>query len=98
MVVELLTRLGIPAGIVESASASRSLLPTVVRHVGLGADDRLDTAISAFFVKLECSVHIAVIGNSDRWLTVRNGGRNKFVEPRCTIEHRKFCVDVEVGE
>ena len=98
VVVELLTRLGITTRIVETASASWSLVPTVVSHVGLSADDRFDTAISAFFIKFECSVHIAVIGNSDRWLTVCNGGRNEFVEPRCPIEHRKFCVDVEVGE
>jgi hypothetical protein len=69
-----------------------------VGHVGLGADDWFYTAITAFSVELQRSVHVAVIGNSERWLTVCNGSRYEFIEPSCPIEHRKFCVDVEVGK
>ena len=42
VVVELLAALGVAAGVVDPAAARRALAAGLVRHVRLGADDRLD--------------------------------------------------------
>ena len=73
-------------------------MTTVMSHVGLCADNRLNPAITALFVELKSSVHVAVIGDADRWLTISDCRRNKFVKARRPIKHRELGVDMQVGK
>ncbi len=98
VVVELLSALGLAAGVVDPAAPHRSLGPVLVRHVRLGADDRLHALLAALLVELEGAVHVAVIGDPDRRLAVTRRLRHEFVEPGSPVEHRELGVDVEVGE
>ena len=98
MVVELLAALGVAAGIVDPTAARRALAASLVRHVRLGADDRLDTLGTTFLEELEDPVHVAVVGDSERRLAVGHCLGDEIVEARRAVEHRELGVDVEVGE
>jgi hypothetical protein len=39
-----------------------------------------------------------MVGDGDRWLLVGRGGRYHVFDPRRSVEHRVFGVNVEVGE
>ena len=52
----------------------------------------------ASFVEVENSVHIAVVGDSQSWLTIIYCRRDSVGYARRTIEHGELCVGVEVDE
>jgi hypothetical protein len=70
----------------------------VVGLVELGADDRLDSLLLGRLVEVEDPVHVAVIGDPHRRLTVGRGGGDHIGHPRRAIEHRELGVQMEMGE
>ncbi len=98
VVVELPATFGVAAGVVEATTPGGALAAVVVRHVGLGADDRLDALAPALLVELERAVHVAVIGDADGGLPVGDRLGDQLVEARRAVEHRELGVDVEVAE
>ena len=99
VVVGLLAALGLSPGVVDPAASQRQALESVVvGHVGLDADDRLDTGCSRGLVERQDPVHVAVVGDADGRLAVGGRGRHDVVDPGGAIEHRVLGVDVEVGE
>ena len=65
-------------------------------HIGLCAKDGLDALLRAFFVELNDSIHVAVIGNAESLLTVGDCLRDQFIKTSCPIEHGVFSMNVEV--
>jgi hypothetical protein len=98
VVVELLAPLGVAPGVVDAAPAGGTLVAGLVRHVGLGAEDRLHALLTALLVEVEDAVHVPVVGDADRGLAVGHGGPHDLADPGCPVEHRVLGVDVEVGE
>ena len=98
VVVQLLATLGVATGVVNAATARRTLTASLVRHVRLGADDRLDTLGTALLEELEDPVHVAVIGDPKCRLTICHGLGDEVIEARRPIQHRELGVDMEVGE
>ena len=98
VVVELLAPLGVAARVVDPPPPRGPLGAVVVRHVGLGTDDRLDPLRVALLVELEGAVHVSVIGDADRRLAVLDRLGHQVGQARRTVEHRVLGVDVEVGE
>ena len=94
VVVELVPALGVTARVVGPAAAGGPLGPGVVRHVRLGADDRLDPVLLTLPVEVEDSVHVAVIGDPDRRLTVGHRFGDELVEASSPVEHRELGVNV----
>ena len=70
VVVELLPTGHVATGVVDLALAHRALVPRFGRHVGLGADDRVDPRLLAGGIEVEDSVHVAVIGDPEGRLAV----------------------------
>ena len=68
------------------------------REVALHAQHRLDVRVARRFVEREDAVHVAVVGDADRRLTVGRGRRDHFIDPRCTVEHRVLGVKVQMDE
>ena len=89
---------GVAAGVVDLAPTGRPLVARVVRHVRLEADDRLDVDLAARLVEVEDAVHVAVVGDADRRLTVGRGCGDRVGDTRRAVEHRELGVDMEVGE
>jgi hypothetical protein len=98
VVVELLPAVGVAAGVVDAAPAGRALVPAVVGHVGLGAEDGLDALGPALPVEVQDAVHVAVVGDADRRLTVGHRRPHDLADAGRAVEHRVLGVDVEVGE
>ena len=67
-------------------------------HVCLSANDWLNTLLFALSIKIERSVHVAVIGHAQRGLTIGYGCCNQLVKSRCAIQHRKLGMDMQVGK
>ncbi len=67
-------------------------------HVGLGADDRGEIGLARGAVEVEDAVHVAVVGDADRGLTVRGRRRHHLGDARRAVEHRELRVQVEVHE
>ena len=98
VVVDLAATLGLAARVVDASTSRRTLAAVLVGHVGLGADDRLDALLGAFLVEVDDPVHVAVVGDAERWLTVRLRLGHQFAETRGPVQHRKLGVNVQVGE
>ena len=98
MVIELAPRLGIAAGVVDAAAPRRALVARLMRHVGLGTDDGLNSLLLTLTVEVEDPVHVAVIGNAECGLTIGHGCRNEFIKTRGAVEHRELGVNMEVGK
>ena len=98
MVVELVAGFRVAARVVGATPARRSLRPVVVGHVGLRADHRLDAVALALLVEVEDPVHVAVIGDAHRRLSVGDSPGDRLVEAGGAVEHRELGVDVEVRE
>ena len=98
VVVELAPALGLTAGVVESATAGGSFAARLVRHVRLGAQHRLDSLLPALPVEVDDPVHVAVIGDADRRLAVRDRSRHDVLDPGRSVQQRILGVDVEVAE
>ncbi|CAB5067676.1 unannotated protein [freshwater metagenome] len=98
VVIQLLAALGVAPRVVNLAPARRAFAPVIVGEVCLDAENRLDPLLVALLVEVEDPVHVAVVGNTDRGLTVRDRLGHEGIEPCRTVEHRVLGVDVEVGE
>ena len=98
MVVELLAGLGVATAVVDPAPPHRPLEARLGGLVGLDADDRLDPGLSRRLVEIEDAVHVAVVGDPDRRLTVRHRPGDDVGHPGRTVEHGELGVLVQVGE
>ncbi len=78
-----------PAGSVEARS---------IDDISLDADDRIDPCLLGRLVKVDHAVHHSVIGDGDPRLAIGGGRRDDILYPGRSIQHRKFGVQVEVGE
>ena len=96
MVVELVPAVGVPASIVDLPPADRSFEPRLRCHVGLSADDRVDPSRPAGLIEVKDAVHVAVVGDPERWLSVLGGRRHKVLNPSCPVQHRVLGVVVQV--
>ena len=67
-------------------------------HVRLGTDDGFNSLLLTLTVEVEDPVHVAVIGNAKRGLTIGHRCRNKFIETRGAVEHGELGVNMEVGK
>ena len=66
--------------------------------IGLDADDRLYPGLASRLVEIEDAVHVAVVGDPDRRLTVGHRSGNDIRHPGRTVEHRELGVLVQVGK
>jgi hypothetical protein len=98
VVVELLATVGVAARVVDPTPAGRALVPGVVGHVGLGADDRRDPLLPALLVEVQDPVHVAVVGDPERRLPVGRRGPDDVADPGGAVQHGVLGVHVEVGE
>jgi hypothetical protein len=99
VVVGLAPTLDLAAGVVDLAVApGRSLRAVLVGLVELGPDDRDDAGVPGRLVHVEDAVHVPVVGDPERGLTVGGGRRDDVADARCTIEHRVLGVHMEMDE
>ena len=70
------------------------LLRIVVYDVKFTADDRFDMLLLAFFGKAQRSVHIAVIGQSDRVNMIFHAMVNEVVHLDRAVKQRIFTVQM----
>ncbi len=98
VVVELLAAFGVAARVVHATAARRPLEPRLARHVRLHADDRLEVVVATGAVEVEDSVHVPVVGDADRGLTVCHRRIDDVGHSGRAIEHRELGVQVEVDE
>ena len=98
VVVELLPSGDVPAGVVDLSLADRALVPRLGGHVGLGADDRVDPRLAAGGIEVEDAVHVPVIGDPERRLTVGCRRLDQVRDPGGAVQHREFGVGVQVCE
>jgi hypothetical protein len=98
VVIQLATTLGVSSGVIDLATPTGAFKTSFVGHIGLGTDDWLHALSPTFFVEVENSVHIAVIGHSERRLAIGDSFGHEFVEFGRTIEHGELGVYVEMGE
>jgi hypothetical protein len=99
VVVELLALVAsVAAAVIHAPPPHRPLGAGLRGHVGLGPDDRLDAPGPALLVEVEDPVHVAVVRDPDRGLTVGLGRRDQVVDAGRPIEHGELGVQVQVGE
>ena len=98
MVVQLAATFGVTAGIINLASSTGTFKTGFVGHVGLGADNGLHALGSALLIEVENSVHVAVVGHSECWLTIGDCFGDEFVKLGGSIEHGKLGMNMEMGE
>ena len=98
VVVELAAALDVAAGVVDASPPRRPLVPGLLGHVGLDADDGLDVVVLALAVEVQDPVHVAVVGDAQRGLAVGGRGRDELVEPGGAVQYRVLRVGVEVDE
>jgi hypothetical protein len=98
VVVKLVTASVVAACVVHAATPDGPLEPRVRRHVGLGADDRRDPLLAALLVEVEDAVHVAVVGDGERRLTVGDGRGHDVPDSGSAVEHRVLGVGVQVGK
>ena len=98
MVVHLAARLGFSTRVIHPASARRPLRAMLMSHVCLSTNDWLNTLLFALSIKIERSIHVAVIGHAQRGLTIGHRCCNQLIKSRCAIQHRKLGVDMQVGK
>jgi len=102
VVVELPAALAVVAGVVHlgvlGPVAIGTLVTALERHVGLGADDRLDAVRLAGPVEVEDAVHVAVVGDAQRRLAVGCCRRDHLIDARRAVEQGVLGVGVQVHE
>ena len=87
VVVGLSAAFGLATGIVHTAPTGGALGTTVVGLIELGPDDWLHANVFGRLVEIEDAVHVAVIGNADRRLTVGGCRSHHFAHTRGSVEH-----------
>jgi len=98
VVIHLPTVLGVAAGVIDASASTRTLASAFVRHVRLGADDRRDAVSATLAVEIQHSVHVSVIGDAERGLTIASSRLHQFVQAGGPVQHGILRVDVKVGE
>ncbi len=98
VVVELVAALALAAPVVDPAPPDRPLEAALGGLIGLDADDRLDARLAGRLVEIQDAVHVAVVGDPDRGLTVGHRSGDDVGHPGRTIEHGELGVLVQVGE
>ena len=79
--------------------ASRDALGSmIVSHIGFDPHDGFDALFATLFVKLNNTVHIAVIGDSESFLTVLGSLGDKFSQFGGAVKHGVLGVYMQVGE
>ena len=96
VVVELLAALGVATGVVHPAPAHGALVARLARHVGLGADDGHDALVAARLVEVEDPVHVPVVRDPQRRLTVGRRRRHELPDPGGAVEHGELGVGVQM--
>ena len=98
VVVELLALLALSTGVVDSPPAHGALMAGLGRHVGLHPDHGGDVLLPAGLVEVEDPVHVPVVGDAHRGLTVGLGRGDDVGDPGGPVQHGELGVEVEVGE
>ena len=98
VVVQLAATLGVATRVIDLTTTTRAFKTSFVGHIGLGTNDWLDALGPTFFIEVENSVHVAVIGHSEGRLAISDGFGDEFIEFGCPIEHGKLGVNMEMGE
>ena len=96
VVVLLLAAFGLATRVVDSTSTSGSLGAGLIGHVGLGADNRFHALLLALAIEVEHAVHVAVIGHTQRGLTIGGCLGYEFVETSGTVEHRELGMHMKM--
>ena len=76
----------------------RTLEARRVGEVALHAEYGLDARVARRFVERQDAVHVPVVGDADRRLTIGRRRGNDLADPRCTVEHRVLGVEVQMDE
>jgi hypothetical protein len=98
VVVHLAARLGLSTRIIDSAPPGWSLRAMLMSHVCLSANNWLNALLFTLSIKIESSVHIAVIGHPQRGLAIGYCRGYQLVKSRRAIQHRKLGMDMQVGK
>ena len=78
--------------------ALRAVEARGVGEVALHAEHRLDARVARRFVERQDAVHVAVVGDAHRGLTVGRRRRDDLADARSTVEHRVLGVEVQMDE
>jgi hypothetical protein len=70
----------------------------LMSHVCLSANNWLNALLFTLSIKIESSVHIAVIGHPQRGLAIGYCRSYQLVKSRRAIQHRKLGMDMQVGK
>ena len=92
VVIRLAAALGFATGIVHTPAPSRSFGSVVVGLVELRADNRLDPNLFCRLVEIENAIHVSVVGDADRRLTIGSRCSHHVTHTRGPIEHRELGV------
>ena len=79
-------------------AASGPVEPARRDEVPLHAQHRVDAGVAGSLVEREDAVHVAVIGDADRGLSVGRRRGDDLLDPRGPVEHRVLGVEVQVRE
>ena len=96
VVVELLPALDVAARVVDPPPPHRPLVARLAGHVGLGTDDRHDPLVPAGLVEVQDPVHVPVVRDAERRLTVgrrRPPRARRRGPPRRAWRTRCGCAD-----
>ena len=64
------------------------------RDVSFHPDERADSGFMGFFLKLPCSVHVAMIGDGERGHLELESPLDQVIDSICAVEKRVFRVAV----
>ncbi|CAB4581041.1 unannotated protein [freshwater metagenome] len=98
VVVRLSAAFRLATRIVHTTPAGGALGATVVGLIELGTNDRLHANVFGCLVEIKDAVHVAVIGNADRRLTIGRCRSHHFAHTRGSVEHRELGVQMQVGK
>lgn len=73
-------------------------MPTAECHVGLTADNRLDSYLFGFAIKLDGAEHIAMVGHRHSRLIERLDLPDQRLNLVCAVEETELCVEMKVHE
>ncbi|CAB4568185.1 unannotated protein [freshwater metagenome] len=96
VVVLLASALVGPAIVVHASTTWNALGAMIMGHVGLGTQDGFDSLLLTFLVEVDNAVHISVVCDPQRGLTIFNCFADEFIEACRAIEHGIFGMNVEV--
>ncbi len=98
VVIELLTALGLAAGVVDLAASRGTIEARVRGHVGLETDDRRHVVLATGLVEIDHAVEVAVVGDGDGALPIGLGCEDHLLDTRRAVEHRVLGVVMQVDE